>query len=393
MSYYVAVGDSLATGDAAPPGSGYADDLLARWRSRHPGLTLQDFGCANETTVTMMHGGFCGYPQGNQLSAAEAFLRAHRSEVAVVTIDIGGDDVVGCGLNGLDVACLQRSLETVGANLRVILAGLRDAAGPGTPIVGMNYFDPFLTRWLEGPAGRSFAEATVPLDDQVSRILGEAYGAFGAPVADVEGAFATHDFTTMTARRYGTVPVNVAHVCDWLDATCTATGADLVGVDANASGHRVIADAFAAVTPSLSSAAATTDTNIVPERAGTGPAPAQATSSSTPGPTLPRTGGRYPVLAAGAFVAIIVGAGLLVGAQRDAGRYRTRGSARCRSAADTAYRSITPRGDRQGSPKVTATKASYDLSGTQFATPEVGHGVDIEHPEARRQPRSGSGRR
>jgi hypothetical protein len=57
--YYVAVGDSLAIGYAAPPGTGYADDLLNAYRAEIPSLQLQTFGCASETTETMMHGGIC----------------------------------------------------------------------------------------------------------------------------------------------------------------------------------------------------------------------------------------------------------------------------------------------------------------------------------------------
>lgn len=327
VSYYVAVGDSLAAGYAAPTGSGYADDLLARWRAQQPGLTLQNFGCANETTATMMRGGYCTYPQGPQLAAAEAFLRAHRGQVSIVTIDIGGNDVVGCGENGLDIACLQNSLNTVGANLRVILGGLRDAAGPNVPIVGMNYFDPFLTDWLQGASGQSFAQATVPLDDQVSALLAQAYAVFGVPVADVEGAFATHDFTTMVSRAYGTVPVNVANVCDWLDATCHATtGAEFLGVDANATGYRVIADAFAAAAPTLGPVVARIDTGGVPAitasptSAGSGSRDATASSGQAAATQLPMTGGGQALVALGALIAIVAGVTLVRTSRRRADR-------------------------------------------------------------------------
>ena len=330
--YYVAVGDSLAAGYAAPPGTGYADDLLTAYRAELPSLQLRDFGCASETTDTMLHGGICSYPEGSQLAAAEAFLRAHAGRVAVVTIDIGGNDVVGCGLNGLDVACLQRGLATVGANLRTILTGLRDAAGAGVPIVGMNYFDPFLARWLEGADGQAFARATVPLDDQVSTILAQAYSASGVPVADVEAAFETHDFSTMVTRPYGTIPRNVADVCDWLDMTCSSTGPDFLGDDANATGYAVIAGAMRAVTPPLGSIPHAIDNGVAtppvlgPAGGNDVVAPPPATdppsSQGSPAPTLPSTGGAQAVLALGAIAAIVLGTTLARRARVSSGASR-----------------------------------------------------------------------
>jgi hypothetical protein len=38
------------------------------------------------------------------------------------------------------------------ANLPVILTALREAAGPDVPIVGMNYYSPFLVQWFSDPA-------------------------------------------------------------------------------------------------------------------------------------------------------------------------------------------------------------------------------------------------
>jgi hypothetical protein len=62
--------------------------------------------------------------RAGQLGDAEAFLAAHRDEVAFVTIDIGGDHIVGCGLSGMiDPSCTQRALGQVQANMPVILNG------------------------------------------------------------------------------------------------------------------------------------------------------------------------------------------------------------------------------------------------------------------------------
>ena len=94
-SYYVSVGDSLSvgvqpdkTGKSLPTNQGYADVLYNMVRPSMPGLRLMKFGCSGETTETMVQGGICHYPQGSQLAAATAFLRAHQGSVAFLTIDM-----------------------------------------------------------------------------------------------------------------------------------------------------------------------------------------------------------------------------------------------------------------------------------------------------------------
>ena len=69
------------------------------------------------------------YPHGGtQLKEAVSFLHAHRQSVDLVTIDIGANNVI---FGGGGVPAIE-------ANLPVILAALRNAVGPGVPIVGMN---------------------------------------------------------------------------------------------------------------------------------------------------------------------------------------------------------------------------------------------------------------
>ena len=69
-----------------------AEQLLDIARVASPRLWLVKLGCPGETTVTMIAGGICSYDHGSQLDEAVAFLRAHRSFVAFVTIDIGAND-------------------------------------------------------------------------------------------------------------------------------------------------------------------------------------------------------------------------------------------------------------------------------------------------------------
>lgn len=249
--YYVSVGDSLAAGqqpigdptDMYRTNEGYADQLYAMAKSRYPNLVLVKLGCPGETTGTMIDGGICAYDQGSQLDEAVAFLHAHRQFVAFVTIDIGVNDFP-CQTG---LSCLPPGVATIQANLPTILSTLREAAGPGIPIVGATIYDPFLGAWLTGPEGRAFAElsvfgAIVPINQMVTGI----YGAAGMPVADVEGAFSTTDFTTMVPMPpFGDVPLNVVRICQW---TWICVPPPL-GPDnhANAAGYQAMAQAFAVI--------------------------------------------------------------------------------------------------------------------------------------------------
>ncbi len=249
--YYLSLGDSLAAGvqpsgdpaDAYRTNEGYADQLYAIARAWYPNLRHVKLGCPGETTQTMIDGGICAYDHGSQLDEAAAFLHAHRQFVAFVTIDIGFNDFP-CQNN---LECLPPGVATIRQNLPTILGALREAAGPGTPIVGATIYDPFLAYWLTGPAGQALAQlsvsaAIVPINGLLSGI----YDAAGMSVADVEGAFSTTDFaTTVLLPPFGLVPLNVARICQWTWVCAPAP----LGPDnhANAAGYHAIAEAFAAV--------------------------------------------------------------------------------------------------------------------------------------------------
>jgi hypothetical protein len=94
----------------------------------------------------------------------------------------------------IDMTCVRTSFQQAPANLATILDRLRAAAGPRVPIVGMNFYDPFLAAWLQGPAGQALARLSVELVTQYNDLLEVAYQDARVPVADVEDAFATTNF-------------------------------------------------------------------------------------------------------------------------------------------------------------------------------------------------------
>ncbi len=241
--YYLALGDSLAigvqpsaTGDVAT-NQGYADDLFAVFRTRVRGLSLAKLGCSGETTTSMIQGGICTYAEGSQLAAALDFLQTHK--VALVTIDIGANDIDHCvSLTGIDPACVEAALATVETNLPQILAELRTVA-PTTPIVAMNYYDPFLAAWELGSSGQALAGASLQATNVFNTLLETAYKAFGIPVADVANAYHVNNFTVVPIVK---LPLNVFVTLTWTWMGAPAPlGPD---VHPNAVGYAAIAGAF-----------------------------------------------------------------------------------------------------------------------------------------------------
>jgi lysophospholipase L1-like esterase len=241
-SYYLSLGDSLAQGYQPIGGSpfgdgynqGYADELLKLVRAPEEHLRLVKLGCGGETTTTMLFGGspFCGYP-GPQLAAAVAFLRAHRGEVALVTIDIGGIDVLDP--NGGGIAAVQ-------ANLPVILDDLRRAAGPDVPIAGMNYYSPTLPSLWNATHDLQAVQARVAGLVAFNDVLERIYAAAEDPLADVESAFDSTDTSLVDG-----VPADVIRLCEWTRlCTLSPLGPD---IHPNNEGYGAIARAFAEALP------------------------------------------------------------------------------------------------------------------------------------------------
>jgi lysophospholipase L1-like esterase len=244
--YYLALGDSLAAGVGSSDGKGYVADIYAKEHKKHKGLVLENLSCSGATTGSMINGPGCSYASGTQLGDAEAFLTAHSGQIAVITIDIGANDVDGC-TNGTTInqTCIANGLNNVTTNLPVIMSGLASAGGT-TPIVGMSYYDPFLAAWLLGSSGQSLAQQSVTLLDQLNSDLTSDYGS--TRTADVAGAFDSSDFSAGGHYSGMKVPVNVGRICNWT-LMCSEEN-----IHANDTGHAHIAKAFEVIlTPLLAS--------------------------------------------------------------------------------------------------------------------------------------------
>jgi lysophospholipase L1-like esterase len=166
-AYYLALGDSFSFGyqvarlttppDPAAFDHGFVDRLGEYLRRIAPAITIVNYGCPGESTVTFMEGG-CpataqGFPlhdsfDGTQLDAAVDFLQAHPGEVSPITISLALNDVqrfiADCAFEPL---CIQQgapaTTRQITANLAVILDRLRRAA-PNVEIIVLGPYDPFI---------------------------------------------------------------------------------------------------------------------------------------------------------------------------------------------------------------------------------------------------------
>lgn len=220
--YLLALGGSASVGvqptaahpRGQPTSSGYAEDLVPLEQRRWLGLTVVHLGCPGATVVTVLNGGgHCRYPEGTQLSAAEAFLRDHPSTV-LVTVDLGFNDVLPCLRHGfIDASCVDGALTTVHDQLAQILARIEAAAPPGAIVVGVGHYDPYLGDYVEGAAGQAFAARSFDVMARLDDTLRSVYRAAGVPMADVASAFEVTNRAPVTHPGLGTVPADVARTC------------------------------------------------------------------------------------------------------------------------------------------------------------------------------------
>jgi len=146
---YLALGDSLAFGVGAsdPPTRGYValafDALRNSDRYRDSGLELVNLGVPGATSADLL-------APGGQLEAA--LRRINEGQVEIISIDIGGNDLLVLGLSAspclsdpLGTACRQRfdqALNDLKTNLTQVTRSLRQAA-PEAQIVIVGLYNPY----------------------------------------------------------------------------------------------------------------------------------------------------------------------------------------------------------------------------------------------------------
>ena len=158
LDYDISVGDSYAAGyhPAAAAmahrdthGFAYQVVTLARARGYH--FILRNFACDDATSTGLVHQVGCplpapgpdavSYPDTDPGCGGGSVHRPAPRQVGLITVSIGGNDILGCTTAASFIPCVTQALPGIEANLHTLLAGLRQAAGPTVPIVGLTYPD------------------------------------------------------------------------------------------------------------------------------------------------------------------------------------------------------------------------------------------------------------
>ncbi|GAC1306213.1 MAG: hypothetical protein NVSMB16_02020 [Acidimicrobiales bacterium] len=255
QDFYVSLGDSYASGyQASGKGrggttrNGFAYQVPALAQAKGYQLTLVNFGCSGATVTSLRDRVGCNElgPDGtpyigeSQLAAAIGFLHSHLGHVALITVSIGGNDVIPCAFSSDPTACVVAATTRIRSELPGVVKLLRDAAGPATAIVGTTYPDIALGVYigadptLKGLARQSILAFKLLLNPA----LAQAYDSVGATFVDVtaaSGAYGPFEETT-TLEPFGTIPVPVARVCE-LTFFC-----DFQDIHPKTPGYRLIAD-------------------------------------------------------------------------------------------------------------------------------------------------------
>ena len=207
---YLALGDSLAVGigSSDPARGGYVPRFFEMLRSEpESGVgSLVNVAISGETSESMISGG--------QLERALRAIADIGPELRLVTIDIGGNDLLWlavnepCASSPGGEACRRAVVSTVDrfeANFRAILERVTDAVGrsasPETRLIALTYYNPFSGTGHElEPAGDdALLGADRALDCPAALVESEKRGMndaivctareMGVEIADVYGRF------------------------------------------------------------------------------------------------------------------------------------------------------------------------------------------------------------
>ncbi len=231
---YLALGDSLATGTEAAANNdnlpGYPATLLPSLQAINSQITYENLAVAGQTSTTMLNGG--------QLDAAILrieTLQAAGKQVGLVTLSIGGNDFLSVlPPTSADPNTVLAAFKT---NYALILDGLLDALKDTNGVrqgdlIVMDYYNPY-PGLVIAPFNIDALVATwLP---QFNTAIKDIAAARGVPVAEVAQAVVGNEETLLYVARPYPISIFDLELERKLD------------YHPRPSGHKVIADAFLAV--------------------------------------------------------------------------------------------------------------------------------------------------
>jgi hypothetical protein len=224
--FYLDIGGSTSLGfqpDGVPhhnghrTDEGYANDVKAL-EAKNVTLTLRQVGCPGETVQSMLGllKNTCYHLPVTQLMRSIDALTAYGNEPGLVTIDLGFNNIRPCLLpTVVEQTCVNQGVTLVRQYLPRILKELQEAANPDVHFVGLEYADPFLGYYLEGPTGPAIASQSLTAMTLMNVTLNNVYAKAKIPVANVPGAYKSENNSPETLANVGVIPQNVESVCQW----------------------------------------------------------------------------------------------------------------------------------------------------------------------------------
>ena len=208
---YLALGDSVAAGvGAQPPATkGYVPQLRDRLAAEVPCGNGQALACRLDLLNIAVPGATSTTLIDHQLPRAVSLITQRRAtatpidDVRVITLDIGGSDAFdpilqACSSGREAPGCATTIATVLGAvakNLRTILSGLRDAAGPDTTIAVMTYYNPLpacVLAW-QRPLADLVLEGGGPAPTGLNDIIRAQAAAHDAVVAETGPVIDVHE--------------------------------------------------------------------------------------------------------------------------------------------------------------------------------------------------------
>lgn len=249
---YLSIGDSYAAG-YRPADDGEAarntTDGFAWQVASAAGLTLHSQACSGITAVAFVDGPPCppdraapGSSQrtdGSELDALTEALAEHGDEVELVTVVLGGNDVLRCLFRPDWRPCVEQVMPRVESALDDVLGAVTDAVAADTTVVGLTYPNVLL-------GGGAVRDRDPDLDDEavelfrdvINPALEKTYRRHGARFIDVTEAFDGYvpAEQTVTTEEHGEIPVRTATICS-LTFYC-----DRTDIHPRPEGHAAIAE-------------------------------------------------------------------------------------------------------------------------------------------------------
>ncbi len=261
---YVSLGDSYAVGYEPGIGStlnSFPDQVPGIVKKRGYNLKVVNFGCSGASSKSLIEQVGCHpfrlgfgakpYPEQTQLAAATQFIKDNRSKIALITVSIGGNDIVFCSRATAPLNCVAAGVANINKNVTAAVKVLRNAAGPKPKIVGTTY--PYVVFGF-GAASVSPASndaknlanfSVIAFRSLINPALKKAYRSVNGSFVDVTAATGAYGSMKVFEKLapYGSIPKPIAAACK-ISYFCNINDVHL-----SRSGNQIVAKLVAAQLP------------------------------------------------------------------------------------------------------------------------------------------------